>query len=262
MRLGITLGPTGDMASVLAVAREADATAIDAIGFWDHYHVEKLEWAMISGWSVYGALAVATRRIRLVPMVLCRLNYLPGILAKETAMLSLLSSGRFELGIGAGDYFQEMRAWGVSVPEPRARVDALAEIVPVLRRVWQGEQVTYRGEHLQLANAASTPIPLALPRVVVGVGTSRRLVRSAVTYADELNVYDDPAIVGYARERIAASGRAVSLSIFTGPEQLPDDLEALLATWSDAGVERVFITLWQPAKQLGRIAELAERLVS
>ena len=54
--------------------------------------------------------AIATERIRLVPMVICRLNYTLGVLAKETSILSIVSGGRFELGIGAGDYPAEYAA--------------------------------------------------------------------------------------------------------------------------------------------------------
>src|SRR5579884_1873742 len=105
MRIGVNLGPTANLAALLEAARRADASGFDAVGFLDHYQAEKPEWGYLCGWSLYGALAMATTRIRLTPMVICRLNYLPGVLAKETTMLAMLSGGRFELGIGAGDYF-------------------------------------------------------------------------------------------------------------------------------------------------------------
>jgi alkanesulfonate monooxygenase SsuD/methylene tetrahydromethanopterin reductase-like flavin-dependent oxidoreductase (luciferase family) len=95
---------------MLAAAQEADIRGFDAVGFLDHYHADNPEWPYICSWSAYGALAMATSRIHLVPMVIDRMNYLPGVLAKETSTLSLLSGGRLELGIGAGDYFEEARA--------------------------------------------------------------------------------------------------------------------------------------------------------
>ena len=91
MRIGANLGPTGDWDAILSAARTADASGFDAISFLDHYHAPKLEWAYLCGWSLYGALAMATSRIHLVPMVIDRLNYLPGVLAKETVMLSFVS---------------------------------------------------------------------------------------------------------------------------------------------------------------------------
>ncbi|MBA3946118.1 MAG: LLM class flavin-dependent oxidoreductase [Herpetosiphonaceae bacterium] len=64
---------------------------MDSVGFWDHYHSEQPAWGYVCGWSAYGALASMTTRIHLLPMVICRLNYTPGVLAKETSMLSIIS---------------------------------------------------------------------------------------------------------------------------------------------------------------------------
>src|SRR5438093_1889178 len=143
MRIGVNLGPTGDWPAMLTAAQTADTSGFDALGFLDHYHTDKLEWPYICGWSAYGALAMATSRIHLVPMVIDRLNYLPGVLAKETSTLSIVSAGCFELGIGAGDFFEEAAAWGLAVPDAAARVTGLKETVLALRQIWVGESVTF-----------------------------------------------------------------------------------------------------------------------
>jgi hypothetical protein len=114
---------------MLAAARTADTSGFDALGFLDHYHAPKLEWPYLCGWSLYGALAMLTDRIHLVPMVIDRLNYLPGVLAKETSALLFLSNGRFELGIGAGDFFEEASAWGLAVPDAATRITGLKETI-------------------------------------------------------------------------------------------------------------------------------------
>ncbi len=244
MRIGINLGPTGDWPALLEAARLADSLGFDAVGFLDHYHTEKLEWPYICGWSAYGALAQVTARIHLIPLVLDRMNYLPGVLAKETAILSLMSGGRFELGIGAGDYFVEARAWGIAIPPAPARITGLKETILVLREIWRGEKVTFDGEQLHLRDAAATPAPLAPPRVVVGVGKSPALLRSAVEYADEINVYADDDFVRLARREIDAAQRAVSLSVYVW--DIPDDIAARLALWEGLGVARTFLTFWHP----------------
>ena len=254
MRIGVNLGPTGDWPAMLTAAQTADASGFDALSFLDHYHTDKLEWPYICGWSAYGALAMATSRIHLVPMVIDRLNYLPGVLAKETSTLSILSGGRFELGIGAGDYFQEARAWGLTVPDVAARISGLKETIMALRRIWTGEQVTFEGEHLHLTNAASTPVPPILPRVVVGAGKSRRLIQSAVEYADEINVYADEGLVRFARQEIDASRRNVALSVYVW--DWPEDIAGKLAAWEQLGVERAFLTFWHPFDTLQRAVDL------
>ncbi len=244
MRIGVNLGPTGDWSAMVAAAQLADKSGFDAVSFLDHYHTEELEWPYICGWSAYGALAMATSRIRLVPMVIDRMNYLPGVLAKESTTLSIASAGRFELGIGAGDYFEEARAWGIEVPDASTRITGLKETVAILRLIWQGEKVTFEGEQFHLVNAASTPVPLTPIRVVVGVGSSRQLIRSAIEYADEINVYANDDVVRFARQEVDAANRAIDLSVYAW--DWPEDISTKLALWEQLGVKRVFLTFWHP----------------
>ncbi|MBO0778015.1 MAG: LLM class flavin-dependent oxidoreductase [Ktedonobacteraceae bacterium] len=252
MRIGVNLGPTTNWTGVLDAARKADEYGFDALGFLDHYQAEKPEWGYVCGWSLYGALAMATIRIKLAPMVICCLNYLPGVLAKESSMLAMLSGGRFELGIGAGDYFEEMHAWGVPVPKATERIEGLRETIQVLRRIWTGEAVTFEGKHLQVHHGLCAPAPETAPRVVVGIGSSRRLLRSAVEYADELNVYADEDLMREARSAIDSSGRNVTLSAFVWDWR--DDIEEKLKVWEQLGVERTFITFWEPFDKLAQAA--------
>ena len=257
MRTAVILSPTGDWRAILQAAQVADSSGLDAVGFWDHYHSQRPEWAYVCGWSAYGALAMATQRIHLVPMVICRLNYTTGVLAKETSILSIISGGRFELGIGAGDYPPEYTAWHQPFPDARTRVDALEETIAALRLLWKGELVTYQGQHVQLTDAACTPIPPTPPRIVVGVGGSRRMIRSAVTYADELNLYADEALLGYAREEIERSGRSVDLSVFLHWDSWPKDLREELARWDALGAVRGFVNIGYDADLVERVADLA-----
>lgn len=258
MRVGLTLSPTGNWPAVLEATRVADSEGLDAVGFWDHYHSERPEWAYICGWSTYGALAMATERIRLVPMVIDRANYLLGVLARETSMLSIVSGGRFELGIGAGDYPQETVAWGVEFPDASTRVMALEEAVTALRLIWKGELVTFQGEHFQLKDAACTPAPTVPPRVVVGAGNSKRMIRSAVRYADELNVYGEEKILEFAQAEIEASGRAIDVSVATGwVDSWPVDVLGELKKWADRGVQRCYVNLGYDMDIVQRTKEIA-----
>jgi len=262
MRVGIALSPASNWPAILAAVQLADASGLDAVGFPDHYHSEQPEQSYICGWSAYGALAVVTKRIRLVPTVLVRLNYTLGVLAKESSILSIISGGRFEVGIGAGDFPVEYTAWHQPYPDASTRVAALRETILALRELWQGGLVTFEGDHVQLTNAACTPVPPAPPRVVVGVGGSRRLIRSAVTYADEINVYADEEVLRYAREQIAASSRTVALSVYRpfGPDQWPADLRSELQRWEQLDVDRLFVNIGFDADLVQRVAELAAAL--
>src|SRR5215213_5809946 len=147
MKISAVLSPVADWRAIVAAARAADAAGLDAIGLYDHYHSARPEWAYICGWSAYGALAALTERVRLVPMVLNNLHYELGVLAKESAVLSIASEGRFELAIGAGDWPESFVAWGAEFPAADARLDRLEETVAALRRLWTGQPVTADGTH-------------------------------------------------------------------------------------------------------------------
>lgn len=99
-----------------------------------------------------------------------------------------------------------------------------------------------------LKNAASTPLPPTLPRVVVGCDGSRRLIRNAIGYADEINVYADEDLICFARHEIEVSHRAVTLSVFVW--DWPEDIAGKLAAWAKLGVQRTFLTFWHPFDQL------------
>ena len=64
-----------------------------------------------------------------------------------------------------------------------------------MRSLWQGQPVTMAGDHVRLHGAVCAPSPIRPPRVVVGVGGSRRALQRAAGFADELNVYDTPGLI-------------------------------------------------------------------
>ena len=256
MRIGLVLAD-GTWEQITSAARRADAAGIDAVGFWDHYHSASLAFAPHNGWAVYGYLAAVTHRVRLCPLVLDAPNYSIGRLAKESAMLAILSGGRFELGIGigdapAGDLADEEAAWGQPpYPDAATRIATLAETIAALRLVWSGQPVDFAGAHVHLAGARSAPPPPVPPRVVVGAGASPRLVREAAAYADEINVYGDPSLIATADAVIAGAGRPIALSSCADEfehfdDHVPGTLGDQLATWRQRGLDRLFITLYAP----------------
>lgn len=263
MRLGAVLSPVADWEHIIDAARAADDLGYDAIGLWGHYHSARPEWAYISGWSAYGALAALTGRVRLVPMVLNNLHYQLGVLAKESSLLGLASGGRFELAIGAGDWPDSYAAWGEHFPDREERLVRLSENLTALRRLWTGEQVTFQGRHLRLHNACSTPSPARVPRIVVGVGNSVSTARATVEQADELNVYAETATLEAVREVIGRSGRQVDVSLFVAWEwdKWPADPVAELDAWQRRGVERAFVSLGSDDMP-SRLAQLAPLLPS
>jgi alkanesulfonate monooxygenase SsuD/methylene tetrahydromethanopterin reductase-like flavin-dependent oxidoreductase (luciferase family) len=207
-----------------------------------------------------GAMAAATERVKLVPMVLNNLHYQLGVLAKESSTLALLSGGRFELGIGAGDWPGSFPPWGQPFPSVEERLGRLTESVAALRMLWAGGLVRVQGRWVQLDDAISTPAPEAAPRVVVGVGGSPRTLDAARDFADELNVYAGPDLIEAAAAVPRADGGRPSVSVFLSWEwdKWPDDPAGELHTLQERGASRAFVSLGAELPvMVQRIASLA-----
>ena len=127
--------------------------------------------------------------------------------------------------------------------------------------------MTRDGTHVRLAGAISAPAPPSPPRVIVGVGASRRLIDLVVQDADELNVYLDPAVMAHATEAIAAAGRDIPLSGYRNYDWggwPAADLVGDLAQARDGGLSRVVVNVGFERDMAARVRELAvaqERLV-
>jgi alkanesulfonate monooxygenase SsuD/methylene tetrahydromethanopterin reductase-like flavin-dependent oxidoreductase (luciferase family) len=245
MRIVAVLAPVADWDSVLEAAVTADELGLDGVGLWDHYHSAKPEWAYVAGWSAHAALAQATNRVKIVPAVVNTLHYELGVLAKESSALSLISAGRFEMAVGAGDWPESFAAWGKPFPPREERIARLVETLRALRMLWSGELVSFDGTFTDLRDAACTPVPSEPPRLVVGIGKSATLAEAVLDQADELNVYAEEAVLDTTRNLIAASGRAIDMSMFFSWEwgKWPPDPVAELAKWHALGVGRAFVSL-------------------
>ena len=263
MRIGAVLSPVPHWPAILEAARAADDAGLDAIGLYDHYHSAKPEWAYICGWSAYGALAASTKRVRLVPMILNGLHYEPGVLAKESSVLAILSGNRFELAIGAGDWPESFAAgaWNSRLPPTGSTV--WSKPLRPSASCGPARLSPTAGPHVQLDGAISTPAPELAPRVVVGVGASRQILRRAVLFADEVNVYDDPELIAEARTIADDAPRPVGLSAFLSWERdrWPAEPERVLQALAEARVERAFVTIAAPnmTDRVERLGAMARR---
>jgi probable F420-dependent oxidoreductase len=146
LRFGYQLNEQ-DERSPVAVARRAEELGFDVVLASDHVGPGIAPVVTLS------AIAQATERIRVWTLVLNNDMRNPVQLAWEATTLDRLSQGRFELGLGAGHTPGEYRTTGVRFDAPRQRKARLMEAVEVIRRLVDGELVTYRGEHLHIDEA-------------------------------------------------------------------------------------------------------------
>jgi probable F420-dependent oxidoreductase len=114
-----------------------------------------------------GAIAVKTKKIRIGTGVLLLPLYHPVRVAEDCTIVDILSGGRFELGAGIGYRVEEFAGLGVRRQERGSRMNEGLEII---RRLWEGETVSFRGKHFQIENARLTPQPVQRPRPPIWVG--------------------------------------------------------------------------------------------
>jgi G6PDH family F420-dependent oxidoreductase len=142
----------------------AEDAGFDFAVISDHY----FPWLESQGhspyaWSVLGAAAQATDRIPLMTYVTCPIRrYHPAVVAQKAATMQLLSDGRFTLGLGAGENLNEHIVGG-HWPIAAHRHEMLTEAVEIIRELWAGGSVTYRGEYFDVESARIWDLSEAAP---------------------------------------------------------------------------------------------------
>lgn len=174
MRHGIYLPPFGGLAdphAMLDIGRAADEQGWDGLFLWDHVLPPVPgEWDIADPWVMLAAVAGATRRIRLGPLVTPLPRRRIAKLAREAVTLDHLSNGRLIQGLGLGvDTGREYSAFGEPV-DPVHRGKILDEGAELLTRLWSGEVIQHQGL-LTVDGVRVTPTPVQQPRIPVWFGT-------------------------------------------------------------------------------------------
>jgi coenzyme F420-dependent glucose-6-phosphate dehydrogenase len=141
-------------------ARRAEELGFEFAMISDHFH----PWVDAQGsspfvWSVIGAIAQTTERIRLGTGVTCpTIRIHPAIVAHAAATSAALMPGRFFLGVGSGENLNE-HILGDHWPAPDERLELLEEAIEVMRLLWKGGYQTHRGKHYVVENARLYTLP-------------------------------------------------------------------------------------------------------
>jgi alkanesulfonate monooxygenase SsuD/methylene tetrahydromethanopterin reductase-like flavin-dependent oxidoreductase (luciferase family) len=162
----------GSLDEVLDACREADRLGLDLIGIQDHpYQRRFLDTFTLLSW-----VTAVTERVRVFPDVACLPLRPPAVLAKAAASIDLLSDGRFEMGLGAGAFWDAIDAYGGPRLAPGEARRSLEEAIEVLWRIWSGERgIRMDGDHYRLHGAQGGPVPAHRIEVWLGVQGPRML---------------------------------------------------------------------------------------
>jgi len=164
--------------------------AVDELGFDSLWLSDHPMMAGSATWTHLAALAEATRRVRLGPLVACVSYANPVIVARAAADLDLISGGRALLGLGSGNVPGEFAQLGVPWQAATERQATLEEALRIIGSLLRGETVTVTGGRFRPEGAALNPPPIQQPHVPILVGGSgeRTTLRFAARYADASNL--------------------------------------------------------------------------
>ena len=175
IKFGYFLVPDSS-APLLATARRIDELGLDYVGIQDHPYQRR----HVDTWSLLAMIAATTTNLRMFPDVANLPLHPPAVLAKAAATVDLLSGGRFELGLGAGAFWDAIEAWGGPRRSPREALEALEEAIQVIRLVWSGERnLRFSGRFYSLAGANSGPVPAHPIGIWIGAYGPRMLKLTA-----------------------------------------------------------------------------------
>jgi len=192
------IDPGAQWAAMHAVAAHADTgDRWESVWVFDHFHTvpEPTRESTHEAWTLMAALAASTTRVRLGQMCTCIGYRNPAYLAKVAATVDAISGGRVEMGIGAGWYEHEWRAYGYGFPGIGARLAALDEGVQIMRQMWEHGSATLAGTHFQADGARGYPQPLqagGIPLWIAG-GGEKKTLRIAAQHAQYTNFGGNPA---------------------------------------------------------------------
>lgn len=210
---------------LLRLARVTEEAGYDGFFRTDHY----LKMGLVSGlpgptdaWITLAGLARETSRIRLGTLVTAATFRHPSVLAISVAQVDQMSGGRVELGLGAGWYDEEHRAYGLPLPEMRTRFDLYEEQLEIVVSLWEtpeGQDYSFHGKHYRLANSPALPKPMQRPRppiIIGGVGMNRTPALAA-RFADEFNLsFVSPNIARAQFDRVETA----AIKIGRNPENI------------------------------------------
>ncbi|MFE2422317.1 LLM class F420-dependent oxidoreductase [Streptomyces hokutonensis] len=211
--------------TLLAVAKATEDLGFDAFFRSDHF------LSMGSGdglpgptdaWLTLAGLARETKRIRLGTLMTAGTFRLPGVLAIQVAQVDQMSGGRVELGLGAGWFEQEHKAYGI--PFPKEKFARLEEQLAIVTGLWEtkpGDTFDFHGTYYDLTDSPALPKPAQsrIPVLIGGHGASRT-PKLAAQYADEFNmpfasIEDSERQFGRVRAAAEAAGRKADDLIYS-----------------------------------------------
>ncbi len=184
---------------VALTAQTAEGAGFDTVLVMDHFYqlpmIGPPEYEMLEAYTLLGALAARTSRVRLGTLVTGNTYRNPALLAKIVTTLDVASRGRALLGIGAGWFEPEHQGYGFEFGTIGQRLDRLEEALQIIQPMLRGERPTFQGRYYRAESALNMPAPLQPggPGILIGGAGEKRTLALVARFADESNLTTPPA---------------------------------------------------------------------
>jgi F420-dependent oxidoreductase-like protein len=261
--------PQAKWAKAVEIAVLADELGYDSVWVYDHFHNVPVpaHETMFECWTTLAAISQRTTRVRLGQMVGCALYRNPGLLAKITSNIDVMSGGRLDWGIGAGWYDGEFKAYGYEYPSNSDRIRMLRETVEIVKLMWTEEDATYEGRHFSVAGAQCDPKPVQSPHppIWIGGGGEQLTLRVVARLADRSNFGGNPEEWGHKCEVLKGHCTAVGrdydeITKTWSPEVFIRESEAEVAAAGSRSFWGEPVDSWTAGNLVGTPEQVAERL--
>ena len=250
---------------LLKRVRYTEQAGFDGAWLFDHFKAlyGDPSGPCLESWSLMGALAAATEKIRLGTLVTGVTYRHPSVLATQAVTVDHISNGRVELAVGAAWFEPEHTELGIPFPGTGDRIEMLDDAIEICRLLMTQENVTYTGKHFSLKNATYHPRPIQQPTPPIWVGASGpRMLRLVGRKADGWHSFGKPDdmkqkwdVVRAAAEKAGRDPskitRAASLSI----DKPLDVIKQRAEGWANDGFD--YILVGWPSEGWAKVEEFS-----
>jgi len=202
-------------ATVVAQAREAEASGFDTVLVMDHFYqlpgLGTPDMPMLEAYTTLAGIAASTSTIQLSALVTGNTYRNPALTAKTVTTLDMVSKGRAILGIGAGWFEREHHDYGFEFGSFAERFERLEEALEIIAPMLRGEPATLEGKWYTARGAMNNPRLRPDIPIMLGGGGEKKTFRLAARFAAHMNIICDvadiPQKVAALRQRCEEAGR-------------------------------------------------------
>ena len=167
--------------------RALDVASQSFSSIWSSDHLNYGSEFRVECWTMLTWMAARYPGPMLGTVVMCNSFRSPALLAKMSASLQEMSTGRLILGYGAGWYEDEYRSYGFDYPSAGVRVDMFEEGVQVIKKMWVDSPASFKGKYYCIDNVYCEPRPYPQPILMLGGGGEKKTLKVVAQYADWWN---------------------------------------------------------------------------